>query len=147
MPPRFYNFPDSLITTPHDQLPLSTAATNSLRPVKQLLTIPGTMRCCVRRARPLPCPLWVKSGHLIAACRCPLYPQKRTLLSAITMSALCHKQTSSGRPLAATSEVLLGVISQVVLRVDEFEAKRSDGRHLADVFTRFCPMKVVRVAW
>jgi hypothetical protein len=55
-PPRFYNFPDSLIITPHDQLPLSAAATistlvrstpgslspfitSSLQPVKQLLTI------------------------------------------------------------------------------------------------------------
>jgi hypothetical protein len=25
--------------------------------------------------------------------RCPLYPQKRTLLSAIAMSALCQKRT------------------------------------------------------
>jgi hypothetical protein len=48
--------------------------------------------------------------------------------------------------LAATREVLSGLVSQVVLRVDEFEAKRSDGRHLADVLTGFCPMKVVRVA-
>ncbi len=46
----------------------------------------------------------------------------------------------------ATREVLSGLVSQIVFRVDEFEAKRSDGRHLADVLTGFCPMKVVRVA-
>ena len=40
----------------------------------------------------------------------------------------------------------MGLVSQVVLRVDEFEAKRSDGRNLADVLTGFCPMKMVRVA-
>jgi hypothetical protein len=33
------------------------------------------------------CPLWVKSGHRIRSASCPLYPQKRTLLSATGMSA------------------------------------------------------------
>src|SRR5215471_12010337 len=28
------------------------------------------------------CPLWVKSGHCAVSGRCPLYPQKQTLLSA-----------------------------------------------------------------
>jgi len=51
-----------------------------------------------------------------------------------------------GIPRSATREVLSGLVSQVVLRVDEFETKWSDSRHLADVFTGFCPMKVVRVA-
>jgi len=36
---------------------------------------------------PLPCPLWVKSGHWWASSRCPLYPRKQTSLSAIAMSA------------------------------------------------------------
>src|SRR5215831_18506641 len=41
------------------------------------------------------CPLWVKSGHCGAATRCPLYPQKRTLIERVVMSALCHKRTST----------------------------------------------------
>src|SRR5262249_57732472 len=41
------------------------------------------------------CPLWVKSGHCRISARCPLYPQKRTSLSATGMSALCQKQTSA----------------------------------------------------
>src|SRR6516165_2557595 len=51
--------------------------------------------CAVRRtqARPQPCALWVKSGHRGQLKECPLYPQKQTLLSAIGMSVLCHKQT------------------------------------------------------
>jgi len=43
----------------------------------------------VCRAAILRCsrPLWVKSRHRIGASRCPLYPRKRTLLSASWMSA------------------------------------------------------------
>jgi hypothetical protein len=41
------------------------------------------------------CPLWVKSGHRSASNRCLLYPQKRTLLRAIGMSALCQKRAFS----------------------------------------------------
>jgi hypothetical protein len=40
-----------------------------------------------------PCPLWVKSRHSSRFALRPLYPQKRTSLSAIPMSALCQKQT------------------------------------------------------
>ena len=40
-------------------------------------------------------PLWVKSRHDALKWRCPLYPQKRTLFSAVSMSALCQKQTSA----------------------------------------------------
>src|SRR5215813_12095309 len=35
----------------------------------------------------------VKSRHRGTSKQCPLYPQKRTSLSAIAMSALCQKQT------------------------------------------------------
>ena len=38
-------------------------------------------------------PLWVKSRHDALKSRCPLFPQKRTLLSTTRMSALCQKQT------------------------------------------------------
>src|SRR6516162_8285602 len=40
-----------------------------------------------------PCPLWVKSGHWGTSEQCPLYPQKRTLISTVVMSALCQKRT------------------------------------------------------
>jgi hypothetical protein len=42
------------------------------------------------------CPLWVKSGHHETFNPCPLYPEKRTSLSAIAMSIKCQKQTSRG---------------------------------------------------
>ena len=40
------------------------------------------------------CPLWVISGHRKTLNPCPLYPQKRTLVEHVGMSALCQKQTS-----------------------------------------------------
>src|SRR6516225_10752947 len=39
------------------------------------------------------CPLWVISGHWAKSRRCPLYPQKRTLVECSRMSALCQKRT------------------------------------------------------
>jgi hypothetical protein len=39
------------------------------------------------------CPLWVMSGHQGSFDRCPLYPRKRTLQSAIGISAKCRKRT------------------------------------------------------
>jgi hypothetical protein len=36
------------------------------------------------------CPLWVKSGHCAVSGRCPLYPQKRTLIERVGMSAVCQ---------------------------------------------------------
>src|SRR5262249_61584891 len=39
------------------------------------------------------CPLWVKSRHSAEETRCPLYPQKRTLVERVEMSAKCQKQT------------------------------------------------------
>jgi len=42
------------------------------------------------------CPLWVISGHWGTSEQCPLYPRKRTLRRATSMSALCQKQTLSG---------------------------------------------------
>jgi hypothetical protein len=38
----------------------------------------------------LRCPLWVKSRHDALKLRCPLYPQKRTLIEPVAMSALCQ---------------------------------------------------------
>jgi hypothetical protein len=37
-------------------------------------------------------PLWVISGHRRADQRCPLCPQKRTFVSAMSMSALCQRR-------------------------------------------------------
>jgi hypothetical protein len=39
------------------------------------------------------CPLWVKSRHRSRFGQCLLYPQKRTSVERVGMSALCHKQT------------------------------------------------------
>src|SRR5262245_54128960 len=38
------------------------------------------------------------------------------------------------------------VLTRVVVRVQVFEAQRTDGRHLGDVLTGFCPMEVRRIA-
>src|SRR5215472_7459192 len=42
---------------------------------------------------PFRLPLWVISGHRSTPTQCPLYPQKRTLVEHIAMSAMCQKQT------------------------------------------------------
>src|SRR6516225_6630401 len=65
--------------------------------------------CAVRRtqAGPQPCPLWVKSGHRGQLKQCLLYPQKRTLLRATGMSALCHRATYAS---AAIDRDLLGQV-------------------------------------
>ena len=39
------------------------------------------------------CPLWVKNRHGNQLAQCPLYPQKRTLVERVRMSALCQKRT------------------------------------------------------
>jgi len=43
------------------------------------------------------CPLWVKSRHFGMSERCPLYPQKRTLIEPVVMSALCAISRHSPR--------------------------------------------------
>src|SRR5262249_43322982 len=48
---------------------------------------------CVTANSEARCPLWVKSGHFGMSDPCPLYPQKRTLVEPVVMSALCQKQT------------------------------------------------------
>src|SRR5262249_18532941 len=45
------------------------------------------------------CPLWVNSGHRGKLEECPLYPQKRTLISTAVMSALCQKRTHAPQQL------------------------------------------------
>ena len=46
------------------------------------------------------CPLWVISRHNGPFGSCPLYPQQRTFVSALSMSALCHKRTSRPQTLS-----------------------------------------------
>ena len=48
---------------------------------------------CVATILRIECPLWVISGHFAKSGRCPLYPQKRTLVERVRMSALCQKET------------------------------------------------------
>jgi hypothetical protein len=48
---------------------------------------------------PITSPLRVKSRHAALKRRCPLYPQKRTLVSATGMSALCQKQAQQSAPI------------------------------------------------
>ena len=56
---------------------------------------------CVATILRTECPFWVKSRHCGTFEQCPLYRQKRTLLSVVVMSALCQKQTFR----SATQEV------------------------------------------
>ena len=53
-------------------------------------------------------PLWVNNGHLCKLEECPLYPQKRTSLSAIAMSAKCQKQTFAKRGMPQRTIYLRG---------------------------------------
>jgi|RhiMetdeSRZDD1v2_1073273.scaffolds.fasta_scaffold1817755_1 hypothetical protein len=62
-----------------------------------LLGCPGLREVAVRRhigsenrSKPTFCPLRVTSGHSGPFASCPLYPQQRTFVSALSMSALCH---------------------------------------------------------
>jgi hypothetical protein len=55
--------------------------------------IGSAMSAFVANAAGPSCPLWVKSRHQSRFGQCPLYPQKRTLVERVGMSALCQKQT------------------------------------------------------
>src|SRR5262249_55923501 len=63
------------------------------------------------------CPLWVISGHFVKSGRCPLYPQKRTLVERVGMSALCQKQTFKVLGRAARSGERPG-LTELVLNFD-----------------------------
>src|SRR5262245_683540 len=52
----------------------------------------GSGSVCEAAIRSRSCPLWVINGHDVIKPRCPLYPQKRTLLERVAMSALCQKR-------------------------------------------------------
>ena len=54
------------------------------------------------------CPLWVKSGHHEMFNPCPLYPQKRTLLSSTRMSAKCQTETHAPQQKQVLFDHLVG---------------------------------------
>jgi hypothetical protein len=41
----------------------------------------------------------------------------------------------------------IATVSGIVIRVQIFQAKRANRRHVRHVFARFCPMVVVGIAW
>src|SRR5262249_16254418 len=60
---------------------------------KNITFLARELRRSLHPNEPPPCPLWVRNGHAQGKHRCPLYPQKRTLIERVGMSALCQKQT------------------------------------------------------
>ena len=66
---------------------------------------------CVTAKLDCQCPLWVRSGHQHISAGCPLYPQKRTLVERVAMSALYHKQTF--RTAAKNVDHLVGAREQL----------------------------------
>src|SRR5262249_16839645 len=70
------------------------------------------------------CPLWVKSRHSATSERCPLYPQKRTLVEHVAMSAMCQKRTFCAAVKNVVIRSLVGACQQ---RLRHSQAKRSRG--------------------
>src|SRR5262249_48886028 len=63
----------------------------------QLLPYHADGACCITANLDHQCPLWVKSRHSRISARCPLYPQKRTSVERVEMSAKCQKKEVSSR--------------------------------------------------
>src|SRR6516165_4882961 len=59
-------------------------------------------------------PLWVKSRYWGRCDRCPLYPQKRTFVEGVWMSALCQKRTFDTLAYSITSSALACSVSGTV---------------------------------
>src|SRR6516162_5387051 len=70
------------------------------------------------------CPLWVKSRHSDVSERCPLYPQYRTWIGTVVMSALCQKQTFCAAVKISLFDYLVGELLQLRRYV---EAERLGG--------------------
>src|SRR5262249_35719577 len=64
-------------------------------------------------SRNLRCPLWVISGHGSASIRCPLYPQKQTLITSVEMSALCQKRTPAPQQRTSLFDHFVGAREQL----------------------------------
>src|SRR6516162_3412784 len=71
---------------------------------------------CIMANSDCQCPLWVKSRHSAQGTRCPLYPQKRTLIERVGMSALCQKRTSRIRSARALSPVSSPSVDKAAVR-------------------------------
>src|SRR5215467_14192494 len=67
---------------------------------------------CVTAKFTRSCPLWVKSRHQRTFRQCPLYPQKRTLVERVVMSALCQKRTHAVQQLRLLLDHLIGASEQ-----------------------------------
>ena len=66
----------------------------------------------IGESQPLECPLWVKSRHQRVSASCPLYPQKRTLMS-VSGCPLCAKSRHSHRQYAPRGELFANSDSRV----------------------------------
>jgi hypothetical protein len=53
----------------------------------------------------------------------------------------CYRTASGG-----DGRLLTILLTRIVVRIQVFEAQRTDGRHLGDVLTGFCPMEVRLIA-
>ena len=54
------------------------------------------MAHCGRATRVDECPLWVMSRHRLRSASCPLFASKRTFISAVCTSVMCHVWTAPG---------------------------------------------------
>src|SRR5262249_33901335 len=75
---------------------------------------------CTAAVLSRPCPLWVKSAHRGAYNQCLLYPQKRTLIERVGMSALCQKRTHALQQSEAGmgNKTRLGIGRSAGIRLD-----------------------------
>jgi len=62
---------------------------------------------------PRHCPLWVNNEHRGTSVQCPLYPQKRTLIERVGMSALCQKQTYAVQQFGQLFDHLVGELQEM----------------------------------
>ena len=79
-----------------------------------------------------PCPLWVISGHRLTSASCPLFPLKRTFLSAVCTSAECHKQTFRNSAVLSPMDYDLLRTSRGSIRAGTHKPDRPQWRGAAD---------------
>src|SRR5262249_42318245 len=95
------------------------------------LTLTSHPRCRIR---------WqgteVKSGHFDMSDQCPLYPQKRTLVEPLGMSALCQKRTFFKQDATLDLSTVVASVDQGSgnreQRIRNGEAERLSGREIND---------------
>ena|SRR6516165_4486108 len=74
-------------------------------------------RLCITANLSGQCLLWVKSRHRGTSNQCPLYPQKRTSIEPVGMSALCQQRTSVSYAInsSALTISVCGIVSPSAL--------------------------------